>query len=307
MHEEPLFLKEAYPMPRYSIKDAVMAQIAEERTASGEQKTGKTEEKKILTFGEKVRKHRSAIAKWGGIAACAVFLLGVLTVTGPMMKKTNDSAEQIRGENGYGLMVADAAEKECEDLAMFSYTDEDADNGKYYSVTGGTDENEPEAPEGADTEAPKKNDIMKSQLYVGATSTEAAAGSAGERTTEATADCRTDAVTEAVTTEETMAEPEYTSAEGTDTADCIKAMVTEQIPQSEYTEWLASNRYCDPADYSLAELVTDFSITHADLTEMLGEYADYVDMDVLYSTTAEDALTDDMSPEELDALVIEEE
>lgn len=285
----PAFIKDAYPMPRYSIKDAVMAQVAEERAAAGEKKEKET---KILTFGEKVQKHRRTFAKWGSIAACAVFLLGVLAVVSPMLDKANDAAEMSRGTDNYGITTADAYDQKGEEEAGLYYSVCDNEAAEAATEAANdylTDDAEAEYTTGASS----KVGIMQSQLYAA--------------TTNAPAENAAGAATEAETAEKIMAATEAAveSVESEDAADCIKTLVAEQIPHTEYTAWLTSNSYTAPEDYSLVELVTDFAISRKTLTQTLGTYADMVDLDALYSPTTQQALPTS-TPAELDEMVIDE-
>ena len=309
---EPASLKEAYPMPRYSIKDAVMAQIAAER--AGEAKNEPHEETKILTFREKIRKNYKNISRYGSLAACAVLILGVLAIASPLMKQGKFSAEQDcaaceeagnaeAAYNGneladtlyYSMYDASGADYEAEEKRSVS-TEAVHDDSVVYA-TGSTY---------GETTAPMENSTMSTQTTVRGDT-----GAVTQAATEAVMEAATEAA-EAATRAETRAETECSAAESAEaeaddvTAEQIKAIVADAIIPNDYSAWMVSNSYTGYEDYSLAKLVLDFDIDRDVLTDVLGVHAENVNMDILYGGDAADALADAAAPEVLDDMVIEE-
>ena len=265
--EAPVSLKEAYPMPRFSIRDAVMAQIAEERAAET-----KKAESKVLTFREKLAKNRKTIARYGSIAACGVFILGALAVAGPMMNKTSDSAEQLRFVTENEVMEA-AVEAENEEVC-YSLADTVSDD--------------------ADRSGEMKLFATGPAMEAG---TEAPVEAAGTPVTE---------VTTTAETVKSDAYYAYSASptEEEDTAAFIKGMIASQISLDAYSEWLQTNYFIGTSDFSLLDMVKAFAIDEEALEALLGSYADRVNMAVLYGSDIAEAMQNGESDAALDAMVI---
>ena len=267
LQEAPVSLKEIYPMPRRSIRDAVMAQIAEERAAET-----KKAETKILTFREKIAKNRKTIARIGSMAACGVFLLGALAVAGPLMNKTSDSAEQIRGRQFSEVREADA-EAEFEDV--------------YYSLT--------------DSVCDDADNMAEASLYAAGAATECAQEQSDPAPEDAINECATYAETAVPADTEapmyaavapTNKTTEAAVPEEAGMADPIKTLVIEFLDSAEYSAWMTANAYTDPAAWSLSELINAFGITRTELADILGDFAAEVDMDALYFTAEEETISE---------------
>lgn len=266
LQQAPVSLKEVYPMPRRSIRDAVMAQIAEERAAET-----KNAETKILTFREKIAKNRKTIARIGSMAACGVFLLGALAVAGPLMNKTSDSAEQIRGRKFNEVREA-AAEAEYEDV--------------YYSLT--------------DSVYDDADNMVEANLYAAGTATECAQEQPDPAPEDVKNECATYAETAVPAATEapmyaviapTNKTTEAAVPEEAGMADPIKTLVIESLDAAEYNAWMTANAYTDPAAWALAELINAFGITRTELADILGDFAAEVDMDALYFTAEEETIS----------------
>jgi len=310
MPDEPaISLKEIYPLPRHSIKDAVMAQIAAERAASAAEKTAA--EKKNVPLREKIRKKQALIMKWGGMAACFMILCGVLIIASPIIRNVNEGSAEEQNAADYAVMTDIHAEAAASGSISAETTEETAE--AMYSAYSAISDYSAAEDEAAVTSPPVNGILNDSSEEIYEKESVLPGYSTGTQEQYLTANGtdtqkkQDNSTAEPETTAETQMLPNNTFPDTNntnDTAGYIKILTADLLSNDDYIAWLTENGYTDEFSYSLVQLVTAFGITQDALTNALGMYSDMVDMEALYGDTVRNALAAGSSAEELDDMVI---
>ena len=263
-------MTEAYPSPKKDIRAAVMAEIAAEASQTNKKA-------KILT-----PKRRNLIVKFGSMAACLVLLVTLGFRIVPMMTNRIVMEDAAAAESVVMTTETTAADSEAKKNAPALFA---------AKLTAFDASEENDSPEEAYDDAAEENaEPILTYSFLADTAEEVVVEA--EETPAAppmmmTAPPIAEEAIEEEPIEECVVEEPVEECVAAETAvprfeSKLKLLLTEEIGTETYTVWLTGHGYTSPDHWSIAEFVTDLTISRDRFTELYSSLtASFTDTDIL--------------------------